>query len=76
METYHQDLLNQEKVRRSRELQDFISQRNISFYNSLKDEVDGLKTKRDDFFRQMHDEMENLKPVWEREIAEEKRAVV
>lgn len=74
METYHQDLLNQEKVRRSRELQDFISQRNISFYNSLKDEVDGLKTKRDDFFRQMHDEMENLKPVWEREIAEEKLA--
>lgn len=74
METYHQDLLNQEKVRRSRELQDFISQRNISFYNSLKDEVDGLKTKRDDFFRQMHDEMANLKPVWEREIAEEKLA--
>ena len=74
METYHQDLLNQEKVRRSRELQDFISQRNISFYNSLKDEVDGLKTKRDDFFRQMHDKMENLKPVWEREIAEEKLA--
>lgn len=74
METYHQDLLNQEKVRRSRELQDYISEQNIDFYNSLKDEVDGLKSKRDEFFQQMHDEMENLKPVWEREIAEEKLA--
>lgn len=74
IETYHQDLLNQEKVRRSRELQDYISEQNIDFYNSLKDEVDGLKSKRDEFFQQMHDEMENLKPVWEREIAEEKLA--
>lgn len=74
IETYHQDLLNQEKVRRSRELQDYISEQNIDFYNSLKDEVDGLKSKRDEFFQQMHDKMENLKPVWEREIAEEKLA--
>lgn len=74
IETYHQELMNQEKVRRSRELQDYISEQNIDFYNTLKQEVDVLKSKRDEFFRQMHDEMESLKPVWEREIAEEKLA--
>ena len=74
IETYHQELMNQEKVRRSRELQDYISEQNIDFYNTLKQEVDVLKSKRDEFFHQMHDEMENLKPVWEREIAEEKLA--
>lgn len=74
IETYHQELLNQEKVRRSRELQDYISEQNIDFYNTLKQEVDVLKSKRDEFFHQMHDEMANLKPVWEREIAEEKLA--
>lgn len=74
IETYHQELMNQEKVRRSRELQDYISEQNIDFYNTLKQEVDVLKSKRDEFFHQMHDEMANLKPVWEREIAEEKLA--
>ena len=74
IETYHQELMNQEKMRRSRELQDYISEQNIDFYNTLKQEVDVLKSKRDEFFRQMHDEMESLKPVWEREIAEEKLA--
>lgn len=74
IETYHQELMNQEKVRRSRELQDYISEQNIDFYNTLKQEVDVLKSKRDEFFHQMHDKMESLKPVWEREIAEEKLA--
>lgn len=74
IETYHQELMNQEKVRRSRELQDYISEQNIDFYNTLKQEVDVLKSKRDEFFHQMHDKMESLKPVWEREIAEERLA--
>lgn len=74
LETYHQELINQEKVQRSRELQNFINEKNIDFYNTLKEEVDKLKENRDQFFQKMYAEMESLKPVWEREISEEKLA--
>lgn len=72
IETYRQDLLNQEKVRRSHELEKFIQEQNVDFYNTLKSEVTKLQATRkqylDDFIQKMND----LKPTWEKEIAEEK----
>lgn len=72
IETYRQDLLNQEKVRRSHELERFIQEQNVDFYNTLKSEVTKLqaagKQYLDDFIQKMND----LQPTWEKEIAEEK----
>ena len=72
IETYRQDLLNQEKVRRSHELEKFIQEQNVDFYNTLKSEVTKLQATRkqylDDFIQKMND----LQPTWEKEIAEEK----
>lgn len=72
IETYRQDLLNQEKVRRSHELERFIQEQNVDFYNTLKSEVTKLQAARkqylDDFIQKMND----LQPTWEKEIAEEK----
>lgn len=72
IETYRQDLLNQEKVRRSHELEKFIQEQNVDFYNTLKSEVTKLQATRkqylDDFIQKMND----LQPTWEKQIAEEK----
>ncbi|CAI3250165.1 hypothetical protein CIRMBP1248_00005 [Enterococcus cecorum] len=72
IETYRQELLNQEKVRRSHELEKFIQEQNVDFYNTLKSEVTKLQATRkqylDDFIQKMND----LQPTWEKEIAEEK----
>lgn len=72
IETYRQDLLNQEKLRRSHELEKFIQEQNVDFYNTLKSEVTKLQATRkqylDDFIRKMND----LQPTWEKQIAEEK----
>lgn len=72
IENYRQELLNQEKVRRSHELEKFIQEQNVDFYNTLKSEVTKLQATRkqylDDFIQKMND----LQPTWEKEIAEEK----
>lgn len=72
IETYRQDLLNQEKVRRSHELEKFIQEQNVDFYNTLKSEVTKLQATRKQYLDDFIQKMIDLQPTWEKEIAEEK----
>ncbi len=72
IETYRQDLLNQEKVRRSHELEKFIQEQNVDFYNTLKSEVIKLQATRKQYLDDFIQKMIDLQPTWEKEIAEEK----
>lgn len=72
IETYRQDLLNQEKVRRSHELEKFIQEQNVDFYNTLKSEVTKLQATRKQYLNDFIQKMNDLQPTWEKEIAEEK----
>lgn len=72
IETYRQDLLNQEKVRRSHELEKFIQEQNVDFYNTLKSEVAKLQATRKQYLDDFIQKIIDLQPTWEKEIAEEK----
>lgn len=76
IETYRQDLLNQEKVRRSHELEKFIQEQNVDFYNTLKSEVTKLQATRKQYLDDFIQKMIDLQPTWEKEIAEEKLQTV